>query len=282
MVERHWECSYGGQLLEKGGEPMARGLVQSVERALEILKCFDANVQELGIAELSKQVQLSKSTVHRLLTTLAAHNFVEQNALNGRYRLGLAVYQLGTATVVARSLVAEAEPYLKEIVTLYGETASLSVLDDIHSVIIDKLESTAALRLTSQIGRRSALHNSASGKVLLAHQPTKLRDEIIARLPFTRFTAKTITDPQAFQRHLESIRQRGYAVDNEEVAEDLVCISAPIFNHLGQAAAAISVSGLASRVRQKGVERIAASLVEAGSGISKRLGYGAREEEAER
>lgn len=263
------------------GTSMQRDLVQSVDRAMQILLAFDSEAQELSINELSRRVRLSKSTVHRLLTTLATRSFVEQNNQNGKYRLGLALYELGTQTILARSFVAEAEPFLKEIVGLYGETASLSVLEDIHSVIVEKFESSAALRLTSQIGRRSHLHTSASGKVLLAYQPSPLQEELIARLPLPRFTPNTITDPRELKRHLAEIRRRGYAVDNEEVSEDLICIGAPVFNHSGQVVAAISASGLASRVRQAGVERIAATLVAAGLSISSRLGFSPEREGVE-
>lgn len=256
-------------------------MVHSVDRALQILMAFDADAQELSVLELSKRVGLSKSTVHRLLTTLVGRNFVEQNPQNLKYRLGLTLYELGTRTIMARSFVTEAEPFLKEIVARFGETASLSVLEDTHTVIIDKLESSAALRLTSQIGRHSHLHNSASGKVLLAYQPKEIQHRLINRLALTRFTEHTITDPATLKRHLADTRERGYSVDNEEVSIDLVCIGAPIFDHTGRAVAAISLSGLASRVRQKGVERIGAALVEAGLNISRRLGYSIREEGGE-
>ncbi|HHY45760.1 MAG TPA: IclR family transcriptional regulator [Firmicutes bacterium] len=248
-------------------------LVQSVDRALCILSAFSDGAQELSINDLSRRLGLCKSTIHRLITTLEYRGFIEQNPDNGKYRLGLRLYELGAMTIVARSLVAEAEPYLKQVVNLYGETASVSVLDGVETVIVEKFESSAAIRLTSQIGRRSPIHASASGKVILAFQPERVQDDILARAPLTRYTSRTITEPNALKAHLEVVRAQGYSVDAEEYQEDLICVGAPIFAHTGEAIAAITVSGPSNRMRHKGIETIAASLVQAGLEISRRLGY---------
>jgi DNA-binding IclR family transcriptional regulator len=210
--------------------------------------------------------------VHRLLTTLCARGFIEQVKSTGNYRLGLRIHGLGARTVVARTLTSEAEPFLRSLLDQHGETVSISVLDGNETVIVDKMESNLAMRVTSQIGKRNPVHCSGSGKALLAFGDPETTERIISEITLTRYTPKTITCPRALREHLKEIRERGYAVDEEEIQEDQICISAPVWNHEGSVCAAITISGPAGRIRAKGVEHIAASTVDAARELSRRLG----------
>ena len=247
--------------------------MQSVDRALQILLSFEANgCEQQSLNQLSTNLGLPKSTIHRLLNALAQRGFIDQVSDTGYYRLGLKLHSLGAHVVVARSLASEGGPILGRLVDLYHETASISVLDGIESVIVEKMESDVAMRVTSQIGKRSPLHCSAGGKVMLAFQKPETGERIIAALPLKRYTAKTITDPEQLRQNLAEIRKLGYAVDDEEIQDDQVCISAPIWNHEGLVIAAITIPGPASRIRNKGVATIAQSLVEAAQELSMKLG----------
>ncbi|MGI6037147.1 MAG: IclR family transcriptional regulator [Limnochordia bacterium] len=260
------------QLSKAKGEE-GTNLVRSVDRAMQILTAFNQERTELSLTELVDLLGLSKSTLHRLIGTLTHWRCLELNPRSGKYRLGLRLHELGSLAILARGLLTEAEPYLKELVNIHGETASISVLDGGETVIVDKYESQAALRLTSQIGRRSPAYASASGKVLLAYQPPKIQEEIIAGIVWQPFTSRTITDPDLLKEQLVQVKARGYAIDDEEYQEELICIGAPVFDHSGSAVAALVISGLAPRVRQKGVDGIAATLMQFGRQISRSLGY---------
>ncbi|NLN16105.1 MAG: IclR family transcriptional regulator, partial [Firmicutes bacterium] len=221
---------------------------------------------------LSQALDLPKSTVHRLVATLCARGFMEQVEGTGNYRLGLRLHGLGARTVVARTLTSEAEPFLKSLLEKHGETVSISVLDGHEAVIVDKMESPQAMRVTSQIGKRNPVHCSASGKVLLAFAPPEAREKILSQISLERYTDKTITCPEALRGHLDEVRRQGYAVDDEEIQEDQVCLSAPVWDHEGCVCAAITISGPAGRIRGKGLGAIAASIVAAAWELSGKLG----------
>ena len=247
-------------------------LVQSLDRGLQLLLVFEDRGPDLSLGQLSQALDLPKSTVHRLIATLCARGFMEQVKSTGNYRLGLRLHGLGARTVVARTLTSEAEPFLRSLLEKHGETVSISVLDEDETVIIDKMESELAMRVTSQIGKRNPVHCSGSGKVLLAFAHPDTREKIISRITLTRHTDKTITCREALRGHLEEIRKRGYAVDDEEIQEDQICLSAPVWNHEASACAAITISGPAGRIRAKGLEAIAASIVDAAWELSGKLG----------
>lgn len=253
-----------------GNDP---SLVQSVDRALQILTAYETEGHELSILQLSQKVHLPKSTVHRLLATLANRGFIEQNSATGNYRLGLKLHALGSRVVLTRNLTTEAGPIVRQLVERFGETVSISVLDGIETVIVEKMESEQAMRVTSQIGKRNPIHCSGSGKMLLALQSPEEIERILALAPLDRYTDKTITDPGQLKANLAEIRRNGYAVDDEEIQLDQVCISAPIRDYRGAAFAAVTISGPATRIRSKGVEVVAATIQKAANEISERLGW---------
>ena len=141
-------------------------VVQSVDRALQILCAFDVNNHELSIQQLSTMLDLPKSTTHRLLATLAYRGFIEQVTATKNYRLGLKLRELGALVTAARTIDSEAEPILKKLIEQCGETVSISILDGIETVIVEKIECSQSMRVTSQIGTRNPIHCSGSGKVL--------------------------------------------------------------------------------------------------------------------
>ncbi len=253
-----------------GNDP---SLVQSVDRALQILTAYETEGHELSILQLSQKVHLPKSTVHRLLATLANRGFIEQNSATGNYRLGLKLHSLGSRVVLTRNLTTEAGPIVRQLVERFGETVSISVLDGIETVIVEKMESEQAMRVTSQIGKRNPIHCSGSGKMLLALQSPEEIERILALAPLDRYTDKTITDPGQLKENLDEIRRNGYAVDDEEIQPDQICIAAPIRDYRGAAFAAMTISGPATRIRSKDVEVVAATIQKAANEISERLGW---------
>jgi DNA-binding IclR family transcriptional regulator len=247
--------------------------VQSVERALHILLAFETDHRELSVGQLSVLLGLPKSTIHRLLATLEQNGFIEQVETTRNYRLGLKLRVLGASVVASRTLESEAFPILQMLLKQCGETVSVSVLDGIETMIVEKMESLQSMRVTSHIGKRSQIHCSGSGKVLLAFQPSIAAEQILAKAPLTRYTDKTITTAQELIEQFPETRRRGFAADDEEIVEGQLCISAPVWNSEGKAFAAITASGPAMRIRGKGELKIAADVIEAADELSRRLGW---------
>jgi len=245
--------------------------VHSIERALAILESLARRPQGLGVTELSQVLRLHKSTVHRLLSTLSAFGYVEQDSLTERYKLGRKVMLLGLEILENLDFRKEAVPYLRELVEISRETAQLAVLDGGEIVIVERDRSPEVV--TVNLGLRAQVHCTAEGKVLLAYLP---RDEAIYILEtqgMPQHTVNTITDLEYMLSHLEKVRLQGYAINAEELVEGMRSIAAPIFDHSGKAIAALSISGPTSRLTLERIGRLVTVLKEACESISERLGY---------
>jgi DNA-binding IclR family transcriptional regulator len=166
----------------------------------------------------------------------------------------------------------QARPFLEELMTATGETSHLAVLDDGMALYVDKVESQRMLSRPSHVGRRLPAFCTGVGKALLAFAPGEVIDAVLAR-GLERFTPNTIIEPERLRAELDGIRRSGYAVDNEEIEEGLVCVAAPVRDRAGLVVAAVSIGGPASRVRQRGLELIAAEVTRTASAISTLLGW---------
>ena len=185
--------------------------LSSVRNAARLLKVFLSREGSIGVSELARRLDLAKSTVHRLLTTLAAEGLIEQDPASGGYRLGIVVFELGEAVRVHLDLHAAAGPVLVSLRAQTGESSQVGVLDDTEVVYVDRLESSQSLRLFTETGRRVPVHCTSSGKVLLAHLPPDERDALLARLPLRPLTPHTVTDPEVLRAECERVVRRGWA-----------------------------------------------------------------------
>lgn len=251
-------------------EPRYR--IQAIERAAAILNAFTAECPELGVTELADRLGLHKSTVHRFVVNLEAAGFLERSGQSGRYRLGLRIFELGGLVMQQMNLWDEALPFLEGLVRDTGETGHLAVLDGGEAIYVERVETRRALRVPSAIGHGYPVHATNLGKVLLADLSDEELHEIVERRGLNAYTPKTITDLGALQEELVNIREQGFAVDNEEYDEGLRCIGAPISDHSGTVVAAIGIGGPVTRVTPERVQELAVVVMEAGHGLSRRLG----------
>ena len=248
---------------------------KSIHRALDVLSALGANSSGLTLAELSRQLDLPKSTVHRILTALLERQFIRVSPQQGEYRLGYEILRLSQACLESLDLVREARPRLEELNRELDETVLLGVLDELGRQIIylDKLDTSKTVRLSSRVGRAAPAHCTALGKATLScFEETELR-QMLAEYEFTRFTDQTITDLEVFLEELNEIRERGYAVDLQEYRPNVACVAAPIRSHTGKPLAAVSVSAPSQRVSPQRQEQIGLMLVEAVKDISNLLRY---------
>jgi len=252
---------------------MAAEGLSSVRNAARLLKVFRSREVSIGVSELSRRLGLGKSTVHRLLTTLAAEGLIEQDPSNGEYRLGLVVFELGEAVRVHLDLHAAAGPVLAALREQTGESSQVGVLDGFEVVYVDRLESSQTLRLFTETGRRVPLHCTSSGKVLLAHLDDDHLDELLAVMPLPALTPHTITDPQAMRTELTRVRRRGWAEAVNEREIGVASVAAAIRDVDHRVVASISIGAPTMRLGPSRRRELAAAVVEAAEAVSRRLGY---------
>jgi DNA-binding IclR family transcriptional regulator len=246
----------------------------SLRRALAVLTHVRDHAgagRGVSLSQLAEALELSKSTVLRLAAPLVEAGLLARDRETGRYRLGHGALHLGQAYLSTLDLRAVAGEEARRLMRAAGETVHLVVYDAPHVVYVDKVENEANLRMASRIGSRAPAYCTAVGKAILAWLPDDAVEQVVsAGLP--PITAHTITDREALVRELARIRARGYAVDDRENEPEVRCIGAPVFDHTDTVAAALSVSGLTSRITTARVRELGPRVAQAGLAISRALG----------
>ncbi len=250
----------------------ARTRLSSVTNALRLLKVFSDQDSEIGISDLARRVNLAKSTVHRLASSLVEEGMLEQTEREGKYRLGLTLFELGSLVRRKMDVTNEARPYLRSLSESTGETIQLAVLEQSSALYINVIESQRALRMSYQVGTRAPLYCTAVGKVLLAHAEAQIFAATVAQ-GLTALTAATITDADSLRREVVLIGNRGYALEDEEAEPGLRGVAAPVRDFSGLAVAAIGISGPTHRMSKKVLLGYARDLLDVSNAVSQRLGY---------
>ena len=217
-------------------EPAGRTVLS---RAFAILDTFADGEPEQTHGLITRATGLSPATAHRILAELVDWGAVERTG-RGRYRIGLHLWRLGALAPQGRELRDVALPYLQDLLEVTHEVVHLVVLDENQALYVEKLESRPGVLVVSQVGGRLPLHATGPGKVLLAHAPPGVLDEVIAAgLP--RYARGTITDPAELRRALADIRQSGHSISREEMTDGAASVAAPVHDGSGAVIAAISV-----------------------------------------
>lgn len=250
-------------------------LVPAVTRALDILELFLDSDGTLSAPEITRKLQLPRTTVHELVTTLTARNYlVQPPGQPGRYRLGVRGYQLGSRYAEQLDLAAEGQQVARSVADTCEETVHVALLEGRHVIYIAKVDSTHAVRMVSAAGRRLPAHCTSVGKMLLASLP---EEESEARLsgaePLEAMTPDSITSPGALRAALEEIRARGVAVEQQESNPDVSCVAAPVRDSAGQVVAALSISVPMIRWSEERRGELEALAVKGAAELSARLGH---------
>ncbi|MFG2721962.1 IclR family transcriptional regulator [Streptomyces sp. NPDC048416] len=249
-------------------------LVPAVARALDVLELFLESEGSLSAPDVIRRLGLPRTTVHELLTTLAARSYLAPvQEQPGRYRLGVRTHQLGSRYAEQLDLAAEGQQVARAIAETCDETVHVAILEDADVIYIAKVDSTHAVRMVSAAGRRLPAHCTSVGKMLLAMLP---EDELDARLGERELLAMTpdsITGPAALRSALAEIRERGTAVEHRESNPDVSCVAAPVRDGAGRVVAALSISVPMIRWSEEREAELSA-LAEKGAGdLSARLGH---------
>ncbi len=242
--------------------------IQSVERAMQILELFEQGNQEKSVKEIAEHLDLSKSTVFGLINTLNNLGYLRQNEENAKYSLGTRVLALGHAVSSANLLAQKAHPHLQKLSFDYQETCLLAVEENGFVVYIDKTESPGSISINTRIGTKKELFCTGVGKCFLAFLPPQTANNIIG-LGLRKVTPNTIATEHELAEELQTIHDKGYAVDREEYELGIRCVAAPIFNKQGEIIASLSLTGPAGRIQAIPLDRLAASLMETASAITR-------------
>jgi DNA-binding IclR family transcriptional regulator len=247
-------------------------IVRSVDRALDLLLVMGRKGSEFGITELSRELGTTKSTVHSLLQTLMGKGFIEQNLRNGKYRLGISLFQLGMCCAGRMDVKQVARPYMEALSEETCEIVLLAAPDHDSIVIIDKIEPQRPFLMIPRIDFRIAVHSTAVGKILLAFATIEWREKIVAR-GLHGYTDYTITKETLLTNELEKIRILEYAIGCNETIEGITCIAVPIRDYTNRVIAALSISSLSSIITSERYAEVIIKLQEKAKFISQRLGY---------
>jgi DNA-binding IclR family transcriptional regulator len=247
--------------------------IASVERAADVLSLFAEREQaRLGVTEISKELDLSKAVVHRILTSFRAKGFIELDESTRRYSLGPAALALGYAYLDQIDIRAMAHPVLQQLSAESGETATLSIRAGSTRVYLEQVTPKREVKMVVETGKPHPLHAGASGKAFLAFLDEEVREKYISQSDLSAMTPKTVTNPDALRTALEEVRAAGYAVSYGERLEGAVSVAAPIRNREGEPEAVVSICGPAERMAEK-LSAASEILLDAVADLSHRLGH---------
>jgi DNA-binding IclR family transcriptional regulator len=242
--------------------------IEAVERVAETLDALALAPDGLGVTELAGTLGVHKASASRLLATLGERGLVERDPATRRYHLGSRFVSLAGAAMRRLPVVSQARPELEQLTRLSSETSNLAVLERFHVVYVDQVMPTQVV-MPSWVGRRTPVHASSSGKVLVAFGDPALREALLGR-PLEAVTPNTITDPVRLRTVLEQTRRRGYAKSVGEGTAGLVSIAAPVMAD-GRAIAAVSVSGPATRLPDRDHPHLARLVMDAALAVTHRV-----------
>jgi len=251
----------------------ANGSSKSLRKALRILVHMGEHGPELGVTQLASSLNLNKTTVHRLLNAMENFDLIERDAESERYRLGLRLHELGTKAIESRSLRSESHRFLREMSRRSNESVSLAVPGAGGVVCLDRADPAATIiTVRTPVGAKFPAHSTAAGKAVLAYLPEDELDAILSRNGLPRFTPFTLTRVSDLKSNLRQVRQRGYALDKQELELGLSGVAAPVLASEGRLIAAVGIAGPTLRFQGKKLAEQIALVKEIAAKISARVG----------
>lgn len=246
--------------------------IQAYERMVRVLDCFSQVDRRLSLDQIARRTSLPNSTVHRILASLKAVGFIEQNGVRESYELGTRLFALGSLVLENMDIQREAQSFVESLQRVSGETVHLAVFDGLYAVLIDRRDPPrAGGNIVTTLARAPCFCTSV-GKAILAFQSTPDIEKVIA-MGIRRYTRNTIADLEGLRAELKEIRRCGFSVDRGEFQIGVRCVGAPIRKSSGLVVAAISVSGPADHFPDERVPLLAEIVIEAAQSISDRLGW---------
>ncbi len=244
--------------------------ISSLGKGLQILELL-AEKHALTVSEAARHLDTNRAGSHRFLATLRELGYVEKDE-EERYRLTFRLVELGMKVVNRHEILRIARPYLLELSGAFNETVNLGHFDRGDVLHLDKIDSKEILRMDSEIGSRAPAYCTALGKAVLAFLTEEELADYLKNVKLKPHGPNTITSRRRLRSEIEQIRNRGYAVDDEELAAGLRCVSAPVFDHTDRAFYAVSVSGPAMRMTPERIKTMLPLVTETCGRLSEKLG----------
>jgi IclR family transcriptional regulator, KDG regulon repressor len=232
----------------------------SVRKALSIINLLADHEDYLSLTEISSALGLTMSTAHHIITSLKLDRFVDQNPETKKYGIGLRLYEIGLSSNYYHRLAETAGPFLERMSAETGESSNLAVLIEGQITYIAQRQSTQMMKTFVQLGSRSPVHCTGVGKVLISQYNIEEIENMVKKQGLKRFTNRTITTIEELLTELELVQKQGYAIDQEEREEGVICIAAPVYSSSQKIVASISISGPAGRINAMNLSDIVSLL----------------------
>lgn len=250
--------------------------VPNLEKGIAVLEYLSLHPAGETLQDIKSALDISQTTAYRILNTLARLDYLTFNEDNKRYKISRKLLTLGFRSLNEHNLLETVLPRLRDLRDQVKETACFGVLGNEKGIFIEQAQGHHTFRFVLSPGKPFELHCSAPGKAIMAYLPNTVRDRYLALMEFTRYNARTITTREAYLAELENVRKLGYAMDNEEELNGVICVGAPIFNYTGYPCGAIWISGPKDRLSKEVIRTSAKCIKEISDDISAELGYSRR------
>lgn len=245
----------------------------AIRRAISVFELLASSQRGLSLSEISRKLDLPKSSTHRILGTLEQSTCVHKNAETGRYYLGVKLIGLSKAIVEGMELRETASPLLAKLMQRTRLTVHMAVLEHGQAVLVAKLEPAGQPSVGTWVGRAMDVNSTGAGKALIAFlPPSELIKQIKSASTFVRHNHKTIVTMPRLKAELARIRELGYSVDDEEDELGMRCVGAPVFDKFGKVVAAVSVVGNTEQVPESRVEALGALVKQTAAAVSRSIG----------
>lgn len=241
---------------------------KSIDKAIKLLNCFSYGKQHLTINEISKMVNIPKSTTYRLLCTLESYKFIYYNPDDLTYCLGIKMLEYGAIVLERSKIIPIARPFIIELNKKTGFSVNLTVKEEDRLLFIDKSESFIALQYSTTVGRSRDLHYGSAGKIFMAEHDEHTVREMLTQSPLKKYTDFSITNTDLFLDELKKVKEQGYAIDNNESNLNAMAVSAAIRNAHNQIVAVITAVGPHQLISDYPVSKLITQVTDCASQIS--------------
>ena len=247
--------------------------VPNLEKGIAVLEYLSLRSAGETLQDIKSALDISQTTAYRILNTLVRLEYLYFNEETKKYKLSRKLLTLGFRTLNEHSLLETVLPHLRDLRDRVKETACFGVLGDEKGIFIEQAQGYHTFRFVLSPGKPFELHCSAPGKAIMAYLPNTVRDRYLSYMTFPRYNDRTITSREVYLRELESVRKKGYAIDNEEEMSGVICVGAPILNYTGYPCGAIWISGPKDRLSKEVVKNTVKVIKEIAGVISNELGF---------
>lgn len=247
--------------------------IKSIKNAIKVMETFLLENNNLSLAELTKKLNINKTTLFRILINLEEEGFLFKNNDTKKYQLGIKIFELGQ--IVQKEIILQdiSYPILKELNYLTKETVGLDIVIGEERATIAKIESSHTVRHTIELGKTYSLYAGADSRILLAFSSKDKIKKIVWENKLVAFTNETLIDPEKLERNLAKIKEKGYAVSRGELFNDSTAIAVPVLKNNKEAIAALFVAAPSERLDDEKISKIVKLLKNGANEISKKLSY---------